>query len=64
MTKNAWKLTPVFREQADPFLAAEDEDDIYNLLTQEVMTEKCLKTSWNETRLDNACLCNSPPNAS
>ena len=24
--------------------------------------KKCLKTSWNEMRLDNACYCNSPPN--
>ena len=34
---NARKLTDVFR---DPFVAAEDEDTIYNLLTMEVMTEK------------------------
>ena len=34
--KNARKLTDVFR---DPLMAAEDEDDIYNLLTIEVMTE-------------------------
>ena len=38
--KNARKLTDVFPEHGDPFLAAEYEDEIYNLLTQEVMTEK------------------------
>ncbi len=37
---NARKLTDVFR---DPFVAAEDEDEIYNLLTMEVMTEKVSK---------------------
>ena len=40
MMKNARKLTYVFREHGDPFLAGEYEDEIYNLLTQEVMTEK------------------------
>ena len=51
--KNVRKLTDVFR---DTFVAAEDEDDIDNLLTMEVMTETCIiKTYWNETRLDNAC---------
>ena len=49
MMTNTRKLTYVFR---DPF---EDEDEIYNLLTMEVITEKCLKTSCNETTLDNAC---------
>ena len=39
MTKNAWKLTDVFREHGDPFMAPEDEDEIYSLLTKEVMTE-------------------------
>ena len=52
MMENARKLTDVFRE---PLVAAEDEDEIYNLLTIAVMTKKkSLKTSWNETRLDNA----------
>ena len=34
----------------DPFVAAEDEDEIYNLLTMEVMTEKVSKDilDWNE----------------
>ena len=35
MMKNARKLTDVFRE---PFMAPDDEDEIYNLLTKEVMT--------------------------
>ena len=39
MMKNARKLTDVFREHGDPFMAPEDEDEIYNLLTKEVMTE-------------------------
>ena len=43
MMKNARKLTDVFREHGDPFMAPEDEDEIYNLLTQEVMTEKVSK---------------------
>ena len=61
MMKNARKLTDVFREHGDPFMAPEDEDEIYNLLTKQLMNEKVsLKTSWNETRLDNACLWNSP----
>ena len=38
MMKNARKLTDVFREHGDPFMAPEDEDEIYNLLTKEVMT--------------------------
>ena len=42
-------------------MAPKDEDKIYNLLTKEVMTEKGLKTYWNEMRLDNACLWNSSP---
>ena len=39
MMTNARKRMPtdVFR---DPFMAAEDENDIYNFLTIEVMTEK------------------------
>ena len=41
--KNASKLTDVIREHGDPFMAAEDEDEIYNLLTKEVMTEKVSK---------------------
>ncbi len=40
MMKNARKLTDVLR---DPFMAAENEDDIYNLLTMEVMTENVSK---------------------
>ena len=40
MMKNARKLTGVFR---DPFMAAEDENVIYNFLTMEVMTEKVSK---------------------
>ena len=63
MTNNARKLIDVFREHGDPFMAAEDEDEIYNLLTKEVMTEKYRKTVWNEVRLDNACLWNLSPNA-
>ena len=63
MIKNARKLTGVFCEHGDPFMAPEGDDEIYNLLTTEVMTEKVSKTSWNETRLDNGCLWNSPPNA-
>ena len=39
MMKNARKLTDVFREHGDPFMAPEDEDEIYSLLTKEVMTE-------------------------
>ena len=38
--KNARKLTDVLR---DPFVAAEDEGEIYNLLTMEVMTENVSK---------------------
>ena len=34
---NARKLTDVF---PDPFVVAEDEGDIYNILTMDVMTEK------------------------
>ena len=41
MMNNARKLTDVFH--GDPFLAPEDEDEIYNLLTKEVMTEKVSK---------------------
>ena len=63
MMKNARKLAYVFCEQGDPFMQPEYEDDIYNLLTKEVMTKKCLNTYWNETRLDTACLWNSPQNA-
>ena len=40
MTKNARKQTDVFR---DPFVSAEYEDDIYNLLTMEVITENVSK---------------------
>ena len=40
MMENAQNLTDVFR---DPFVAAEDEDEIYNLLTMDVMTEKVSK---------------------
>ncbi len=40
MMKNARKLADVFREQGDPFMPPEYEDDIYNLLTMEVMTKK------------------------
>ena len=63
MMKNARKLADVFREQGDPFMPPEYEDEIYNLLTKEVMTKMCLNTSWNETRLDTACLWNSQQNA-
>ena len=47
MTTNARKLTDVF---CDPFMADEDEDDIYNLLTMEVMSEKVSKDilEWDE----------------
>lgn len=41
--KNAAKLTSVFHEHGDPFIADEGEDNIYNLLTREVMTEKVTK---------------------
>ena len=54
---NARKLTHVFR---DPFVAAEDEDEIYNLLTVEVMTEKVYETSWNDTILDTNVTTDSP----
>ena len=48
MMKNARKLTDVFREHGDPFMAPEDEDEMYNLLTKEVMNETVsLKTYWN-----------------
>ena len=40
MMTNARKLTDVFR---DPFVAAEDEDDIYNLLTMEVISQNVYK---------------------
>ena len=40
MMTNARKQTYVFR---DPFVAAEDEDEIYNLLTMEVITENVYK---------------------
>ena len=43
MMKNARKLADVFREQGDPFMPPEYEDDIYKLLTTEVMTEKVFK---------------------
>ena len=43
MMKNARKLTVVFREHGDPFMAPDDEDDIYNLLTKEVTTETVCK---------------------
>ena len=43
MMKNARKLTDVFRELGDPFVTAADEDEIYNLLTKEVVTEKVSK---------------------
>ncbi len=43
MMKNARKLTDVFREQGDPFTPPVYEDDIYNLLTKEVMTENVSK---------------------
>ena len=43
MMKNARKLTDVFREHGDHFMAPEDEDEIYNLLTKEVMNEKVSK---------------------
>ena len=32
-------MTYVFREHGDPFVAAEDEYEIYNLLTKEVLTK-------------------------
>ena len=62
MMENDRKLTGVFREHGDPFMPTEYENEIYNLLTTEGMTDKVSKTSWNETRLDDACLSNSPPN--
>ena len=40
MRTNARKLADVFR---DPFVAAEDGDENYKLLTVEVMTEKVSK---------------------
>ena len=41
ITKNATKFTGVFVEERNPFTA--DEDDMYNLLTREVMNEKVTK---------------------
>ena len=43
MMKNTRKRAGVFREQGDPFMPPEYEDDIYNLLTTEVMTKKVSK---------------------
>ena len=43
MMNNARKLTDVFHEHGDPFMTPEDEDEIYNLLTKEVMDEKVSK---------------------
>ena len=43
MMKNAQKLTYVFHEHGDPFMTPEDEDEIYNLLTKEVINEKVSK---------------------
>ena len=45
--KNALTLTYVFREHDDPFMAPESfyEDEIYNLLTKEVITEKVCKVT-------------------
>ena len=40
MMTNGRKLTDEFRA---PFVAAEDDDEIYNLLTMEVITEKVYK---------------------
>ena len=37
MMTNGWKVTYVCRA---PFVAAEDDDEIYSLLTMEVMTEQ------------------------
>jgi hypothetical protein len=39
VVNNAAKLTAVFQEHGDPFATAENEDEIYNLLTKEVMKE-------------------------
>ncbi len=38
ITQNAVKLSAVFHEHGNPFESA-DEDEIYNLLTKEVMNE-------------------------
>ena len=43
MMTNARKLPDVFHEHGDPFMTPEDEDEIYNLLTKEVMNEKVSK---------------------
>ena len=41
LTNNATKLTVVFVKHGNPFTA--DEDDMYDLLTREVMNEKVTK---------------------
>ena len=61
MMKNARKLTDVFREHGDPVMAPEDEDDIYNLLTKEVITEKVSKDILERDEIGHAFLWNSPP---
>ncbi len=40
---NARRLTEVFCEQSDQFMPPEYDDEIYNLLTQEVMAENMSK---------------------
>ena len=63
MMKNARKLTDVYREYGDLLEAAEDEDEIYNLLTPEVMTEKVSKDILERDEIGQPCSLNSPPNA-
>ena len=41
--KNAQKLTNVFQEHRETFMATEDEDEIYSILTKEVMNESVSK---------------------
>ena len=43
MMKNARKLADVSREKGDPFMPHEYEDDIYNLLTKEIIAKKVSK---------------------
>ena len=63
MMKNARKRTDVVREHGDPFVTAEDKDEIYNLLTKEVMTEKVSKEILERDEIGQRMFVNSPPNA-
>ena len=63
MMKNARKLGYVFREHGDSFMPPEYEEDIYNLLTKEVMTKKVSKYILERDEIGPPCLWNSPQNA-